>query len=215
VILLMLRYKNLIQKLRNIEEQAKDLVEEKINEFKNLGLNGTELDLFSELCFCVLTANFSARGGIKAQNNIGKIKFANLSLEELYNELLKVGHRFAWTRSKYIVENRSLIGKLKDILKLPTFEGRKILVKSAKGIGWKEASHFLRNTGKMNVAILDKNILRILYHEGIIKEIPKNWTEKKYLYIENIFFDLSNEFGKTPGETDLYIWYLIKGKVEK
>ncbi|MGB9857709.1 MAG: N-glycosylase/DNA lyase [Dictyoglomaceae bacterium] len=211
----MLKYRSLLEKLRSIEDKARNLVEERIREFESLGLYGTELDLFSELSFCVLTANFSAQGGIKAQKAIGKVKFANLSLEKLEEELLKVGHRYARIRSKYIVENRKLIGKLRSIWELPSHEGREILVKSAKGIGWKEASHFLRNTGKMDVAILDKHILRTLYSEGIIEEIPTNWTEKKYLYIENIFSELSYEFGKTPGETDLYLWYLIKGKVEK
>ncbi len=211
----MSKYKNLVEKLREIEEEAKILVEERIKEFKNLGLYGTELDLFSELSFCVLTANWSAQGGIKAQNIIGKNKFANLPLEKLVEELKGIGHRYAIKRSEYIVENRKLIGKLRSILELPSTEGRKILVRSAKGIGWKEASHFLRNTGKLDVSILDKHVLRILYNEKIIEEIPKNWNEKKYLHIENLFFNLSYEFGKAPGETDLYLWYLIKGKVEK
>lgn len=211
----MSKYKNLVEKLKSIENKARDLVEKRIKEFESLGLYGTELDLFSELTLCVLTANWSAQGGMKAQNLIGKVKFANLPLEELIEELSKVGYRYPKTRSEYIVENRKLIGKLRSIWELPSHEGRKILVKSAKGIGWKEASHFLRNTGKMDVAILDKHVLRTLYNEGIIEEIPKNWTEKKYLYIENLFFELSYEFGKTPGETDLYLWYLIKGKVEK
>ncbi|MCX7942623.1 MAG: N-glycosylase/DNA lyase [Dictyoglomaceae bacterium] len=211
----MSKYKNLVEKLRKIEEKARNLVDERIKEFKNLGLYGTELDLFSELSFCVLTANWSAHGGIKAQNLIGKNNFSQLPLEDLIKELEKVGHRYARKRGEYIFENRKLIGKLKDILDFPSKRARKILVESAKGIGWKEASHFLRNTGKFDVAILDKHILRILHAEKIIEEIPKNWTEKKYLYIENFFFELSQEFGKNPGETDLYIWYLIKGKVEK
>lgn len=211
----MSKYKNLVEKLRGIEKEAKNLVEERIREFKDLGHYGTELDLFSELSFCVLTANWSAQGGIKAQNTIGKNKFANLTLEKLIEELEEAGHRYARKRSEYIVENRKLIGKLRDIWKLPSVEGRRVLVKSAKGIGWKEASHFLRNTGKLDVSILDKHVLKILYNEKIIEEIPKNWNEKKYLHIENLFFDLSCEFDKAPGETDLYLWYLIKGKVEK
>ncbi len=211
----MSKYKNLIERLRKIENKAKDLVEERKIEFINLGTYGTELELFSELSFCVLTANWSAQGGIKAQNLIGKTKFAQLPLEQLIEELKRVGHRYARKRGEYIFENRKLIGRLKEIINIPSKEGREILVESAKGIGWKEASHFLRNTGRFDVAILDKHILKILFDEKIIEEIPRNWTEKKYLYIENLFFELSYEFGKKPGETDLYLWYLIKGKIEK
>ncbi|MFN3699742.1 MAG: N-glycosylase/DNA lyase, partial [Dictyoglomus sp.] len=170
---------------------------------------------FSELSFCVLTANWSAEGGIRAQKIIGKSNFAKLDYEELVKKLREVKHRYPESRAKYIVENRKLIGTLRNIWGLEIKEARKILTKEAKGIGWKEASHFLRNSGKFDVAILDKHILRFLFKEEIIKEIPKYWTEKKYEEIEKEFKELSSLINKTPGETDLYIWYFIKRKVEK
>lgn len=211
----MSKYKSAIEKIKRIEEEAYPLVEQRIREFEALGKYGDELDLFSELSFCVLTANWSAQGGIKAQNYIGKINFAKLSQEELIKKLKEVGHRYPDTRARFIVENRKLIGRLRDIWNLPSKDARKILVKEAKGIGWKEGSHFLRNTGKLDVSILDKHILKFLLEEEIIDELPKGWTEKKYENVENKFKELSFLLNKTPGETDLYIWYLIKGKVEK
>lgn len=211
----MYKYRSAIEKIKKIEEEAYPLVEKKLKEFEALGKYGDELDLFSELSFCVLTANWSAQGGIKAQNYIGKTNFAKLPKEELIEKLKEVGHRYPEIRAKFIIENRKLIGKLRDIWKLPSEEARRILVKEAKGIGWKEGSHFLRNTGKFDVAILDKHILKFLLEEKIINELPKNWTEKKYKKIENEFKELSFLLNKTPGETDLYIWYLIKRKIEK
>lgn len=211
----MLKYKSAINKIKSIEEEAYPLVEKRIREFEALGKYGDELDLFSELSFCVLTANWTAQGGIKAQNYIGKTNFAKLSQKELAEILREVGHRYPEARAKFIVENRKLIGKLRDIWNLPSKDARKFLVKEAKGIGWKEGSHFLRNTGKLDVAILDKHILRFLFEEGIIDDLPKGWTEKKYEKIENKFKELSFLLNKTPGETDLYIWYLVKRKVEK
>jgi len=65
------------------------------------------------------------------------------------------------------------------------------------------------------LAILDKHILRFLFNEGIIKEMPKGWTQRKYEEIEEEFVELSSLLEKTPGEVDLYIWFLLKGKVEK
>lgn len=204
-----------ILKLKAIEEKAKPFVEERISQFKNLGLYGSEEDLFSELSFCVLTANWSANGGIKAQNKIGVSGFIKYSQEELVEVLSNLGHRFPYKRAEFIVENRHLIGNLRKIISLPLIEARKELVKEVKGIGWKEASHFLRNIGRLEVAILDRHILRVLKDLHLIGEIPNSWTEKRYLYIEERFKELSSTFNKLPGETDLYIWYLIKGKVEK
>lgn len=211
----MYKYRSAFEKIKSIEEIAYPLVERRIREFEALGKYGDELDLFSELSFCVLTANWSAERGIKAQESIGKANFAKLSFEELLEKLKEVGHRYPISRARFIVENRRLIGRLRSIWEKPSREARKILVGEAKGIGWKEASHFLRNTGKLDLAILDKHILRFLFNEGIIKEMPKSWTQRKYEEIEEKFVELSSLLKKTPGEVDLYIWFLLKGKVEK
>jgi len=170
--------------------------------------------LFSELSFCVLTANWSAKGGIKAQKEIGN-GFITFSLEELEIALRKVGHRFPKTRAKYIYQNRWIIGNLKKIISLNNCEAREFLVKNIKGIGWKESSHFLRNIGKCDIAILDKHILKILRDYKLIEEIPKFWNKKRYLTIENIFKIVSKEFDICPGKFDLYVWYYLKGVVEK
>ncbi|MCX7795474.1 MAG: N-glycosylase/DNA lyase [bacterium] len=204
-----------ILKLKAIEDKAKPFVEERISQFKVLGSYGSEEELFSELSFCVLTANWSANGGIKAQDRIGILGFVNYSQDELAGILSDLGHRFPHKRAEFIVKNRYLIGKLREITSLSLLEARKELVKEAKGIGWKEASHFLRNIGRLEVAILDRHILKVLNEVNLIDEVPKGWTEKRYLYIEERFKELSSAFNKLPGETDLYIWYLIKGKVEK
>jgi len=204
-----------IAELRAIEDKAKPLVDERIYQFKRLGSYGSEEELFSELSFCVLTANWSASGGIRAQDRIGILGFTKYSQEELSQILSELGHRFPNKRAEFIVENRRLLGKLRKVISLPSIEAREELVKSAKGIGWKESSHFLRNVGNLDVSILDRHILKVLEDVKLIDSIPKSWTEKRYLLIEERFKDLSYKFGKLPGETDLYIWYLIKGKVEK
>ncbi|MGC8970980.1 MAG: N-glycosylase/DNA lyase [bacterium] len=207
--------KKFIAELKAIEDRAKPLVDERIHQFKRLGSYGSEEELFSELSFCVLTANWSAIGGIKAQEKIGTLGFIEYSQEELSQILSELGHRFPNKRAEFIVKNRGLLGKLRKFISLPSTEARKELVKSAKGIGWKESSHFLRNVGNLDVGILDRHILRVLKVVRLIDTIPKNWTEKRYLLIEERFKELSYRFGRLPGETDLYIWYLVKGKVEK
>ncbi|MCK4265146.1 hypothetical protein KAW80_02185 [Candidatus Babeliales bacterium] len=59
-------------------------------------------------------------------------------------------------------------------------------MKNIKGIGYKEASHFLRNVGYNDVAIIDRHVLRFLKREKLIQEIPKTTTPKKYLAFEKI-----------------------------
>jgi len=204
----------LLKELEKIRKEAKPLVEERFEEFKRLGREGTEEDLFCELSFCVLTANWSAEGGMRAQEKIGK-GFVHLPLDELAEKLKEVGHRYPQKRAEFIVANRWLIGKLKDLVNGDPFLSREFLVKNAKGIGWKEASHFLRNTGVEDLAILDKHVLRLMKKHGLIQEIPKGWTRNKYLYVESILRKVAERFGEPLGKFDLYLWYLVKGKVDK
>ncbi|PNR92928.1 DNA lyase [Petrotoga sp. HWHPT.55.6.3] len=206
----------LVNKIEDVKLAIKDEVERRFEEFRDIGKNGDELDLFSELSFCVLTANWRAKGGIKAQKLITKEGFAQYNEEQLILKLREVGHRFPNTRSKYIVENRWIIGSLKNLLQKDISESRRFLVENIKGIGWKEASHFLRNVGIEDVAILDKHILKIMKNYNLVKEVPKpSWTEKKYTDLENQLRVLSKMVEEPLGKLDLYLWYMETGQIDK
>jgi len=206
----------LVNKIEDLKLTIKDEVESRFEEFKELGQNGDELSLFSELSFCVLTANWKAKGGIKAQKLITKEGFAHYNEEQLISKLKEVGHRFPNTRSRYIVENRWIIGSLKNLLQKDVSESRRFLVENIKGIGWKEASHFLRNVGKEDVAILDKHILRIIKDYNLVEEVPKPyWTEKKYTMLEKELRTFSEIVGEPLGKLDLYLWYMETGQIDK
>ncbi|SHF29956.1 N-glycosylase/DNA lyase [Marinitoga hydrogenitolerans DSM 16785] len=205
----------LIKDIENIYDEAKPLVEKRWQEFVELGKRGSEKELFSELSFCVLTANWSAKGGIKAQKEIGVEGFVNLNIDELEYTLKKVGHRFPSKRAQYIVSNRWIIGTIRHLFVLPYYQVREFLVKNIKGIGWKEASHFLRNVGYGEVAILDKHILRLMLVDNLIDSIPKGWTKKRYLDYEKRLKVLEKYFNEPIGKLDLYLWYLVKKDVDK
>jgi N-glycosylase/DNA lyase len=206
----------LLEKLNSLRgSPCERQIESRISQFRKTG-SDNEARIFEELCFCILTANYSAKGGISIQNKIGD-GFLYMEEEELKLTLRDLGYRFWNPRYKFIIENRRLFGKLKDILgsDISSFEKRKIFVKEVKGFGMKEASHFLRNVGIFDLAILDRHILRVMREYNYIDDIPKTITEKTYIDFEKAFFQIADIFGKPPGILDLYIWFIEKGCVDK
>jgi len=191
-----------------------NIVSKRIKEFKALGIEPAP-ELFKELCFCILTANFNAERGIKIQKELGE-NFLEDKEIELALRLKKAGHRFPNTRAKYIVEARKHKNILKDAIKNigNQSELRDYLVKKIKGIGYKECSHFLRNIGFDECAIIDFHIVDILREHKLIEPV-KTMSKKTYLHIESILRQLAKKLGITLAELDLYLWYLETGKVLK
>ena len=68
--------------------------------------------------------------------------------------------------------------------------------KRIKGLGYKEASHYLRNIGYRGYAILDKHILRSLAELGIIADPQPPNTRAKYLLIEEKLKSLPPDVSK-------------------
>lgn len=203
-----------LDELKRAMEDVGDLVRGRMEEFKRVG--GSEEGLFEELCFCILTANFSAERGIGIQRAIGN-GFLRFGEQELFERLKELGHRYPKARAKYIVEARRFYGKLKDRLRgFPDAKAaREWLVEGIKGLGYKEASHFLRNVGFKDVAIIDRHILKFLREKGLIGEIPKSLGKGRYLELEKLLLAIASKLGISAGELDLYIWYIMTGKVLK
>jgi len=189
-------------------------VRQRVAEFKLLGRKPSK-EIFEEMCFCILTANYTAEGGIRIQKAIGD-GFLTLSEKQLAAKLRALGHRFPNTRAKYIYEARKHAAVLKK--KINSFSDkdarREWLVKNIKGLGYKEASHFLRNVGFDDYAIIDFHIVDFLERHGVVKR-PKTLTPKKYVEIEKALRKLADACGMTQGELDLYLWYCETGKILK
>jgi N-glycosylase/DNA lyase len=192
----------------------KKTVDSRIREFKELGKKSSE-EIFNELCFCILTANFTATGGIEIQREIGN-GFLTLPEHELAEKLHGLSHRFPNTRAKYIVHARKHKDSLVEIINSFDSEKelRKWVVDNVAGVGYKEASHFLRNIGFDNLAIIDFHIIDILVKYGII-ERPKTLTRKRYLEIENVLEKIAKKLDISLAELDLYLWCAETGKVLK
>jgi N-glycosylase/DNA lyase len=150
-----------------IDEITHSHINEKVNsrirDFREIDKANRDV-LFCELCFCILTANFNAVRAIKIQEELGK-EFITLTQEDLAKRLKQVGYRFPNTRAQYIFESRKWYENLEEILSsYSKQEQRKLrnwLAKNVKGLGFKEASHFLRNIGYDDCAIIDFHIVGI------------------------------------------------------
>lgn len=203
-----------IEKHKN--SKIKQIIDNRMNEFSKLGKQSSN-EIFKELCFCFLTANFSAEGGIRIQKEIND-KFLSSSEFELAEELKKLGHRFPNARANYISEAQKHKDNIKETLN--SFQNeqnlRKWIVDNIKGLGFKEASHFLRNIGYRNLAIIDFHIVDLLVRQGLIEPLKsKSLTPKKYLEIENVLKEIAEKTNTNLGELDLYLWYEETGKILK
>lgn len=203
-----------VSAVRN-DPEVSSIIDAREREFKLLRERASDDEWFSELCFCLLTANSSARLGMRIQNVMrdGCLRLPEREIERLLSEQ---GHRFPRARTDYICRARKIENLVSQIDGLgDEREAREWLVENVKGLGYKEASHFLRNTGHFNVAILDRHILRLMEEHDLIPEMPKNLTRRRYLEYEKILEKLAAELAIPLGILDLHLWYMKTGEVLK
>lgn len=208
---------NLINQINSVPIETKELIEQRLAEFSSFKAKGNE-EWFSELCFCILTANSKQKTGASIQQELGSQGFLTKSQEEISRVIIKNKHRFHNNKSKYIVQAREF-KNIKDIVqeiiqKSDTLSAREWIVNNIKGLGYKESSHFLRNTGHEDLAILDRHILNLMNDSGIIQR-PKILTKKSYLEIEKKFKEIASNANMSPSKLDLYMWYLKTKEVLK
>ena len=229
-----------IIKLKSEYSNKKDSIKERLNQFQKffdepyswhyisgeLKLLPVETDddcrLFEELCFCIFTANASAEMGAKAVDAVRNV-LINGTANDMTKRLEGI-YRFNNLRPAYIVHTRnylknSLDFKLKN--KINSFKDRNelrdffALNKGIKGLGMKEASHFLRNIGFKGYAILDKHIINSMHEFGILNANEKPKNRKEYLEMEEKFINFSKDIGIYMDELDLLLWSRKNGRILK
>ena len=172
-------------------------------------------DLFYELCFCLLTPQSQAHAcdaGVKA-----------LRTRRFYQRpfraatLLRSHTRFHRNKAHYLLLMHSLFPVFltqRATLNDP-FLLREWLVTHIMGLGYKEASHYLRNIGYRGLTILDRHILRNLQTYHVISSLPRTLTRKHYLRIEQQFFDFAQSLGISIDALDLLFWSKETGEIFK
>jgi N-glycosylase/DNA lyase len=145
--------------------------------------------------------------------------------DEMTVALKKAGaHRFPVARPRYIVTTRNYfhadcgmalrkrLRSFRDPLERRDWLAQE---KQVKGLGYKEASHFLRNVGVKGHAILDKHVMRCLAEVRVIDSAKPPSTRRKYLEVEQQLVRFASDIGVDFDELDLVLWSMKTGEVLK
>jgi N-glycosylase/DNA lyase len=194
----------------------------RLNEFKNLWVKGRDEEIFGELAFCILTPQSKAKVCCDA---IERLKEKGLLFRGSHEEIKKgiKDVRFKNKKADYLIKARNFFSKngrvcIKTTLSQfkDTYACREWLVKNITGLGYKEASHFLRNIGfGEKIAILDRHIMRNLKNLKIIKKVPGSLSKTKYLDMEKKMASFSRQIDIPLSHLDLTLWYKETGEILK
>jgi N-glycosylase/DNA lyase len=115
--------------------------------------------------------------------------------------------------SAFFYGNPMRSGVLRFLEKFPdSLAAREALVKQVPGLGMKEASHFLRNTGRGNrVAVLDVHLRRFMVENGIVdSRVAASDSPASYSSMEREFTSLAFNSGLDPAALDQAIWEFMR-----
>ena len=145
--------------------------------------------------------------------------------EEMSRALIDAGaHRFPIARPGYVVVTRDYLRehcgmRLREVLKGfgDPIERRDWLAQERriKGLGYKEASHFLRNIGLQGYGILDKHVLRCLADLGVVDSPRPPTTRNGYLEKEEELRRFARRVRIDFDELDLVLWSMKTGEILK
>lgn len=211
-----------LHSLKKLYSLKKIEICQRLKDFKRLWLKGSNEDIFKELAFCIFTPQSKAKICWKAIERLRfkKLLFKNTP-EEIIREIRDV--RFKNKKVNYLIKARTFFSKngrlhIKSVLKEfnDIYKCREWLVKNILGIGYKEASHFLRNIGLGDkIAILDRHILKNLKDFNIINKIPTSLNKSQYLEIEKKMSNFSREINIPLPHLDLLLWCKETGEIFK
>ena len=213
----------------------KNEIRARLAEFKETWRQG-DLAIFKELCFCILTANTSAKMGITCIEAAGD-DILTADVEGIRN-ILCGRYRFWKIRPNYIVHTRSYLQEECALTPCPSPKGRGVKEEGLKnkiesladfhqrrdffadnpgikGLGYKEASHFLRNIGFEGYAILDIHVVRLLHELDVLPEAKRPANRKQYLFMEEKMREFSKDIKIPMDELDLALWSYRTGEILK
>jgi N-glycosylase/DNA lyase len=213
-----------VESIRATHKARREDIRRRLAEFHEVWRSGSDARIWEELVFCIFTAGASARMGLKSVEAVRPFLLKGRR-DAMTRALKEAGaHRFPVARPGYIVATRSYLRahcgmELRDALSsfADGIARRDWLAKDPriKGLGYKEASHFLRNIGFSGHAILDKHVLRCIADVGIVDSPRPPTTRDRYLQVEEKLKRFANEIKIDFDELDLVLWSMKTGEILK
>ena len=213
-----------IDRLRATHATRRKEIRARLTEFDQVWNSKSDARLWEEMVYCIFTAGASASSGMIAVDAVKPLLNSGSRIA-LTRALKKPpAYRFHNVRAEHVVATRKFLRtnfsmRLRD--QLESFgnpaERRDWLARTPgiKGLGYKEASHFLRNIGFKGYGILDKHIIRCLAELGVLDSAKPPTTRARYLASESVMKDFANEIGINFDELDLALWSMKTGKILK
>ena len=211
-----------IENILATHEARRQEIRARLAEFRQVWEQGADERLWEELVFCIFTAGASARMGLRAIEAVRPLLIDG-DQAEMTQALIGV-HRYPAARPGYIVVTRDYLRedcgmRLRERLEgFPDHLARRDWLareRRIKGLGYKEASHFLRNIGLRGYAILDKHILRSLAELGVIESPQPPATRARYLQVEDQLRSFARDVQIDFDELDLVLWSMKTGEILK
>jgi N-glycosylase/DNA lyase len=203
-------------------ERRREEISRRLAEFRAIKEAGSDQQLWEEMVFCFFTGGCSAAMGMRSIEAARPFLAAGSQMQ--IASALSGVHRYPNARARYVVESRDYLTRnhgmrLRETLEAfsCSLERRDWLArtKGIKGLGYKEASHFLRNVGFGGYAILDKHVLNCLFELSLIDDPKPPSTRAKYLAVEEKVKELSDQTGIGFDELDLVLWSMKTNAILK
>jgi N-glycosylase/DNA lyase len=204
-----------------------DKIESRLEDFRELR-EASDTRLFQELAFVIFSSQSQAENAWRAAEELGKEGLKGKSKSEIEEVLRNNEVSYEKDKSDYIAWNRHFLSqptfedsssdlKIKDRIRPDNLsKSRKWFAENIKGIGWKGASHFLRNIGYGNgFAILSTHTVAVLYDLGVLDSSEPPNNREEYLEMEEKMLQFSEEVGIDIKALDLVLWSMRTGEVFK
>lgn len=213
-----------IESLRVAHAARRKDVRARLREFRQVWQTASDARLWEEMVYCIFTAGASAKMGLRSVETLRPL-LARGKQQAMTNALVAAGaHRFPNARPAYVVITRDYLQssfsmRLRERLESfsDPFERRDWLATEPriKGLGYKEASHYLRNIGFKGYSILDKHIVRCLAELGVIDSPKPPTNRRRYLETESRMRQFASDVRIDFDELDLVLWSIKTGEILK
>src|SRR5437667_857011 len=213
-----------LDRLRTIHSARRREIRARLREFREVWQSRSDDRLWEEMVYCIFTAGSSATMGSSAVNAVRPLLDRGSRMQLTRALKQRPAYRFHNVRAAYVVATRgylrqSLSMRLRNQLMSfrDPFERRDWLARDPKikGLGYKEASHFLRNIGFKGYGILDKHIVRSLAELGVTDSAKPPTSRTGYLEIEQNMKHFSESIEIEFDELDLALWSMKTGRILK